>query len=319
MRRYLVSVIICTYKPDVGILQRVIDSIAQQIFTFGEVEYILVINGDNTDGIQKLVDFRGLPFRCITEELVGLSHARRRGIRECAGDFVVFVDDDNFLDPDFFQIAMDCMLRDSSVGVLGGRSEATSCVPLPYWFHSVAHKYAVGVQAIHSGYVTQRGYLWGAGMFVRGDLLRKIIANDVPSLLTDRKGTELSSGGDSEICKWYIAAGYELYYEERAIFHHYMSPPRLTKEYFQKMDAGHNASSRILRGYDLAIAMPRLFSRQWFIAVMKAYLGLLLSAGRGIANERLAALGCYGIVSQPEIAKAAGNVRKLRSIGLSSL
>ena len=54
------------------------------------------------------------------------------------------------------------------------------------------------------------------------------------SLLTDRKGMELSSGGDYELCYAFALAGYDLLYDDRLHFKHFITKERLTWEYFMR-------------------------------------------------------------------------------------
>ena len=102
---------------------------------------------------------------------------------------------------------------------------------LPFWFSSNQQNYAVGVPALHSGDLSKRGYLFGAGMIVRRSVLQRCYDAGFVSLCSGRKQGQLLAGDDSDICKWFLLAGYRLWYEENLVFEHFMPENRLTKSY----------------------------------------------------------------------------------------
>lgn len=138
------------------------------------------------------------------------------------------------------------------VGAVGGQGIAVCDLPtLPDWFAEYEEGYACGKPAKHSGLVTDKGYLWGAGLGTRTALYLKMYAG-FPSLLTGRLGKQLTAGEDAEYCKRLILAGYELYYDEQLSFEHYMPENRLQSEYRVQLFNGFKESNQILRRYDLA-------------------------------------------------------------------
>ena len=145
------------------------------------------------------------------------------------------------------------MDSDASIGVLGGRGIAVSDIELPYWFTTYQTGYAVGVQNKNSGIVDDRGYLWGAGMIMRREDISALFSAGFKSVLTGRVGSQLSSGDDSEICKWFLLIGKSLYYTEELIYVHYIEQKRLNKEYLLKLFEGHNQSIKILAIYNIYI------------------------------------------------------------------
>lgn len=224
--------------------------------------------------------------RVVYEANLGLSQSRRRGVMEANGRYVVFVDDDNILADNYLELSLSIMDEHPTVGVLGGRSHAESSIPIPPWFHSYASDYAVGVQAIESGDITERRYLWGAGSVLRTAELRKIFESGVESCLSDRRGNELLSGGDSEICRWFIMLGYKLWYDDRLFFIHYMHPSRLTVDYFRRLIAGHAMASRMLSAYDAVLDCPDKFSSQWWKLSIANLYHMLATFGR-LGNWRM--------------------------------
>jgi cellulose synthase/poly-beta-1,6-N-acetylglucosamine synthase-like glycosyltransferase len=249
-------------------------------------EVILVDNNSSDETARFSIDvwnnlnskFR---FRLVKEKQQGKNFALKRGVLGSNADFVVICDDDNWLDPKYLKTASDVLSANSCIGALGGQGiPVCDVIQMPNWFYTFANNYAVGIQAICSGdLTTARGYLWGAGLIIRRELLADVFLSGYDSILTCRKGDELTSGGDSELCKWVILAGYRLWYEENLIFHHFIPKSRLTLDYLVRLNKGLAESGSVLNFYDQYIHI-RSMRRFWY----KSLLRWLWSEFRYISN-----------------------------------
>lgn len=247
------SIIICCYNSAERI-KPTLKSVAGLNFDPNSFEVILVDNAseDNTSEIAR--DYWNqvgskVSFSIIQNPVQGLNPSRKAGVLHATGLFILFCDDDMELDSDYLKIANSVLTSNAQIGVLGGRSLAKSDVDIPYWFSTYAVNYAVGCQHYESGDITFRRYVWGAGMIIRADFLKKAFQSGCEFALTDRKGMQLSSGGDSEICLWYLIAGYKLWYDDRLLFYHFMPAQRLTTAYLKKLLEGHADSARYIFDY----------------------------------------------------------------------
>ena len=93
----LVSVIIPVYDVELY-LHKCVDSVLKQTFLNSEI--ILVDDGSN-DNCPKICDQYSLldeRIRVIHQNHLGLSAARNKGIEMSKGDFLVFVDSDDWID-----------------------------------------------------------------------------------------------------------------------------------------------------------------------------------------------------------------------------
>lgn len=93
----LVSIIVPIYKVE-EYLNRCIDSIVKQ--TYKNIEIILVDDG-SPDRCPQICDewaLRDKRIRVIHKENGGLSSARNAGIRKAQGDYILFVDSDDYID-----------------------------------------------------------------------------------------------------------------------------------------------------------------------------------------------------------------------------
>ena len=174
------------------------------------------------------------------------------------------------------------MKSNVSIGALGGSSFVVSDMEIPSWFAANSGNYAVGYQSSESNLtcVSQRGYLWGAGLIVRASILRKCFNSKVEFQLTGRKGNSLLSGDDSEMCAWILLAGYELFYTKDLVFGHYMPQSRLTLNYLYKMKNGHRKSYKYISFYWFLLGIgPFAIQPPFFVTFskLKVYVYILLN------------------------------------------
>jgi glycosyltransferase involved in cell wall biosynthesis len=249
-----VSIIICCYNS----ASRLHDTL-RHIFNQkvpDEIPWeLIIVNNNSTDSTKEIAITewgecnRKASFQLVDEPKPGLSYARKAGISAAKYTYSIFCDDDNWLDSEYVHIAYNVIVSNPSIGMLGGQSESVCEINEPEWFEEKKCYYAVGKQAGASCNVTTRGYLWGASIVLRTEVLRSIYSAKINSLLTDRTGNDLSSGGDAEISKWFILLGYRLWYDERLLFKHYIPKERLTSDYFDNLMKGQEKSSAILLSY----------------------------------------------------------------------
>ena len=102
-----ISVIIPVYNPGAHLI-RCLDSLLDQ--TYQELEIILVDDG-SSDGSPEICDRyaeRDDRIVCIHQENRGVSSARNRGLEICSGDYVHFLDSDDFLEADCYEQVLRC-------------------------------------------------------------------------------------------------------------------------------------------------------------------------------------------------------------------
>ncbi len=98
-----ISVIIPVYKVE-RYLRRCLDSVIAQTFT--DWEAICVDDGSMDDSGKILDEYaaRDKRFRVIHKENAGVSAARNDGMKHARGEFVIFIDSDDFIHPQLFEI-----------------------------------------------------------------------------------------------------------------------------------------------------------------------------------------------------------------------
>ena len=169
-------------------------------------------------------------FRIVLEPVLGLNHARTRGFLEAHHEYVIMCDDDNWLAPNYVENVYKIMRANPNIGALGGFGKLIfEVTPPKYIEHS--NIFAAGEQGHGPGKV-RGNKIYGAGCVIRKSAYQKLHDLGFKSLLTDRKGREQSSGGDYELCYALALLGYDIWYDDRLRFSHFITEERLNWSYF---------------------------------------------------------------------------------------
>jgi len=248
------SLIICCHNSSPRLRQTLEHLRQQNLPRHINCEAILVDNG-STDGTGELAlslwpTDAPFPLRVVLEPKVGLSYARIKGFQEAQYEYVSFVDDDNWLTPNWVVTAYKTMESSPKIGACGGQTIPVFESQPPEWFQNYQELFAVGAQSVYPGDITQtREYLWGAGITIRKQAWDFLINNGFKPILTGRKGKTISSGEDVEICYALRLAGWQLWYEPELVLYHYMPASRLRWDYLKKIYYGNGAMSVVLSIY----------------------------------------------------------------------
>lgn len=247
-----ISVIICSHNPRPQFLCRVLDALRKQTLPMVQWELVLIDNGSQEPLTSNKWDLTWHPHaRCIREDRLGLSVARTRGMEEVSAALMVFVDDDNILDPNYLAEAVRIGREWPQLGVWGG-----SIVP-EFEVEPPDHlKEFLGLLAIReiktprwSNLITSfEAAPWGAGLCVRVSVANAYAANfrNAAIRLSDRRGASLLSGGDVEIC--YVACscglGMGLFPELKVV--HLIPKERIEENYMIRVSEGTQTSMFLL-------------------------------------------------------------------------
>lgn len=237
MSKQGVSVVICTYNGADRLPETIRYIAGQQVPESIPWEFIIIDNAssDNTTAVAQSEWSKYTctqPFSIIPEPQPGLSYARARGFASAQYDYILMCDDDNWLDPHYIAAVYEIMNAHPNIGALGGNGSLIFEEDPPAWVRSFS-VYAAGRQGAKSGPV-RRCTVYGAGCVIRKPAYDMLLQSGHRSLLTDRLGKELSSGGDYELCLALAIAGFTIWYDERLTFSHFITRDRITVEYYRK-------------------------------------------------------------------------------------
>lgn len=122
-----ISVIIPTYKPQ-EYLWECLDSLVSQTFSKNDFEIVLILNGCAEPWKREIEHYistkmRGTNVNFIHTEQGGVSNARNLGIEASRGEYITFIDDDDYVSPQY----LDGLYKKASLDIIS--------VCYPFAFH----------------------------------------------------------------------------------------------------------------------------------------------------------------------------------------
>jgi glycosyltransferase involved in cell wall biosynthesis len=246
-----VSVIICCYNS-ASRLPETLKFLALQIVPSHIRWEILLINNASLDKTVRVANeiwskynLPNVDFKVFTELMPGRIHALQTGIKEARFEFLLTCDDDNWLSENYITTAFQIMSADHSIGALGGigfiEAEQPALLEHEELNQLTVHGSQVWAQTDH--------WIYGAGSIYRKSIHLNLINNHWPQITTGRKGTNLISGEDVEICFIIYLLGYKIVADDRLIFRHFVPINKQKIENITKMTFWLSYSYFLLYGY----------------------------------------------------------------------
>lgn len=251
-----ISIVVCCYNSASRLPQTLRHIASQNVPNHISWE-VVIVNNNSTDNTIEVArrewekyTTHANNFEIVDQPIPGLSAARKKGVESSIYNYIVFCDDDNWLKENYISKVYEILSNKHEVGAIGGWSEAVfDCSP-PEWFNRLSFSCAVGKIKEQDGYSK---FVWGAGLGLKREAYEKLISVDFKSLLTDRMGKELSSGGDEELCLALQIAGYKIYFTQELFFYHYMPQERHNWVYFKKLYLGLGKAKASLFPYNFIL------------------------------------------------------------------
>ena len=258
-----ISVIICTHNPREQYLTRVLAALRTQTLAMDKWE-LLVVDNCSATPIAESFDFSWHPrARLVQENKLGLTPSRLRGIREAQAELLVFVDDDNVLDPDYLEVAWRVAEERPFLGAWSGQCRPEFEQPPPewtrrYWGNLVIREFQRDVWSNLPR--LPESMPCGAGLCVRREVASRYLRlhkQGARSLQLDRRGDSLLSGGDNDLAACACDAGLGVGLVSALRLSHLIPPERLTKHYLVSLSEGIQFSSTLLDAKWGQPALPR--------------------------------------------------------------
>ncbi len=112
-----VSVIIPTYNREQFIV-RAINSVLSQIYRDFE---IIIVDDGSTDHTKNILDQFNGKIKYIYQDNQGVSAARNRGIQESSGQYIAFLDSDDYWVPEKLTLQVDVLEKNPHIGIVYAR------------------------------------------------------------------------------------------------------------------------------------------------------------------------------------------------------
>ena len=250
-----ISVIICCYNSEKNIVPT-LKQLARQKFVPGTTNEIIIVDNNCNDKTVEIAQAAWLtlsnPFslKIVQQPIPGLSYARELGIKSAQNEYIIFCDDDNWLNDDYSAKVFALFESNVDIGLIGGVGEAVFETAAPTWFVELeGFGYAVGNEGRCTGYVES---IYGAGMAIRKSVFLSVTKNTCSFILSDRLGKTILSGGDTELCILVKNAGLKIYLDTSMKFKHYLNDNRIKWRYYLKLRRSFGKASAYLQLYDKA-------------------------------------------------------------------
>ncbi len=297
-----VSIVICCYNSAERLPKTLAHLARQQVPAGITWEIIVVDNGSTDDTIavarKEWPEPVPAPLRVVKEPRSGVNHARLRGADEAMLELICFVDDDNWVAPDWISRIVPIFAAHPEVGACGGRSVAVTETKPPDWFERLKGHYAVGSQYDRNGDMTDAlgTLLWTAGCTFRKTAWLDILAHDFEFLCPSRRNGILSCGEDTELCYVLRALGWRIWYDDDLVLQHFMPASRLTWSYVRRLRLGGGEASVLFDLYLTSLGEAPYqdypaWKKSWFFRLLKA---LWLGATAFLSNPLACLLGLEG-------------------------
>lgn len=259
------TVAIPTYNGEYR-LPELLERLRQQINTENLAWEIIVVDNNSTDNTSQVIQkyqknwHCSHPLKYVFEEKQGAAYARKRAVMEAKGQFIGFLDDDNYPTNTWVAAAYAFGEQHPQAGTYGSQIHPEWEIEPPENFERIAPFLAI----------TERGDLPllyeahkkllppSAGLVVR----RQAWLDSVPNqpILTGRVVGNMLTSEDLEMLSYIQKAGWEIWYNPKMEIYHKIPASRLNKEYLIPFFRGIGLSRYVTRMLNVhPILKPFLF------------------------------------------------------------
>lgn len=226
-----ISVVLPTFRRPL-LLREAVNSIGRsQNCERGDVEVIVVDNnsGDVTpDVIAEIAADFPFPLSCVSESVQGVSVARNRGAAEAEGTLIVFMDEDQQIDPGYLA-RVPQTFAETKADCFGGWLGYVGIEQFPAWLWTVVGRvgqrdFGPNVRALGA-----KERLAGGNMIFPRDVFERYggFRTDVGP-----NGKSMTYGEDIDIQDRIQSAGGSLFYDPALRQNHYLEPERMKRRYY---------------------------------------------------------------------------------------
>ena len=251
------DICVCTHNPRGDIFEKVLESIFNQQITNEHSFSVFVIDSASTPAVSASVFDRysdsGIRTNLIRVPVAGIAKARLTAVEATSAPWVLFVDDDNELSPDYLLKGAEIICRNPKLGCFGGKLLLPDTLKPPLWVHPLLPY--LGIKNHGEERVECLSREWGiwepptAGAFVHRDVLAEFFRKSSASadfFRLGRTSKNLLSCEDSFLMRGASNAGLNNAYEPSLVLWHHLDPLRFRFGYLLRLMYGYGVSHVIL-------------------------------------------------------------------------
>ncbi len=248
-----ISAVVCCHNPRTDFLEQVLVALRAQTLPTTRWELVVIDNASSVP-LEGNLDLSWHPQgRILREPQLGLTHARLRGIGESGAPLLVFVDDDNVLNPHYLRNAVGLAEGHPALGAWGGHVVLgfESSPPewtRPYWeFLAMKHVTRATVSRDPNDWASTP---IGAGLCIRRGVLehyREQLKCNAWRTNMDRRGRSLMSAGDQDMANTACDLGLEKGVFPELQLTHLIPLERLSEPYLLRLSTAIEFSNYALK------------------------------------------------------------------------
>lgn len=242
------TVVIATYNRADSLL-RTLETLAAQTLGKDLWEVVVVNNNSKDDTEQKVNGFieenaSRINVRLFLEKEQGISPARNRGYSEGMGEYFVFLDDDEEIDPGLAEAYVRFFDSYPDAAEAGGEIIPMYDYERPRWLSKYTEILLTG--RFNKGKTVKlfkKGkYPFGGNLGVRRGIVEKY---GLFSPKLGRSGDSLLGGEEKDFASRLHDAGEKIYYLPTARIHHIIPRDKVTREFLVRLSRMVGASERV--------------------------------------------------------------------------
>lgn len=253
-----ITVCVCTFRRP-ALLKRLLDGVVAQessnLFTYS----VVVADNDSLESARELVcdmaKRSGIPIRYCVEPRQNIALARNKAVENAIGEFIAFIDDDEFPGTRWLITLFEACRRHSVDGVLGPVLPQFD-EPPPQW---VIKGQFYQRPTYPTGYVID----WRKGRTGNVLLSKRIFLGQ-----TQPFNPEHLTGEDQEFFGRMIEEGYVFIWCDEALVFEVVPPVRWSRKFILKRTLFRGALSRIDRDFGSAQVLTSLLAVPIYIAIL---------------------------------------------------
>jgi len=227
------SVVVCTYNRS-GLLMGALTALAEQTFDPGQYEVLVIDNNstDDTAAVAGQLCARTNNFHYVWEGRQGLSHARNRGLKEAAGRYIAYLDDDAKACADWCERVVDVFENvNPSPAAVGGKILPWYEAIPPSWFCDDFETRTWGEQAEFLAGENGKNGFSGSNMAFPRDLLMGMVGFSAEFGML---GNSLRMGEETELFRRVWNKYPHFWYDPNICVRHYVPEKNMKVSYRMK-------------------------------------------------------------------------------------
>jgi len=191
-------------------------------------------------------------------------YARERGIKEAKYRYILYCDDDNWLNENYVRVAYNIISNKKEIAALGGKGNITyeKNFSPPNWIKPYEKNYGCTSQGRVDGDTTYvKGCLYTAGTIIDKKWMDNLFKIGFKPSLKGRVGKSLLGGEDTELTYALKLAGGKLYYSSKMEFQHFMPSNRINWMYLKRLWFSFGFTNQIISPYNYYFSAKRFPNR----------------------------------------------------------